>query len=76
MLNDDTTPMDFVVQVLMQYFSMDEERAVGTMLAVHNNGKAVCGTFTKDVAETKVLQVTQLARSSGYPLRCQVEAVD
>jgi ATP-dependent Clp protease adaptor protein ClpS len=72
MLNDDFTPMEFVVQVLSEVFHMPEEQAVQVMLQVHHEGKGVCGTFTRDVAETKAQIVEALARQHEYPLRCDV----
>lgn len=75
MLNDDYTPMEFVVDVLEKFFSMNRERATQTMLTVHTKGKAACGTFTKDVAETKVAQVIQYARENQHPLLCELEQV-
>ena len=74
LVNDDFTPMDFVVLVLQQFFNMDSEDATRVMLQVHTKGKGVCGVFTRDVAETKVAQVNRCARSHGHPLLCQMEA--
>ncbi len=74
MLDDDFTPMDFVVEVLEQFFSMSTERATQIMMTVHTQGKAVCGTFTRDVAETKVAQVVSYAQESQHPLMCEIEA--
>ncbi|SEI71904.1 ATP-dependent Clp protease adaptor protein ClpS [Allopseudospirillum japonicum] len=76
MLNDDYTPMDFVVEVLMEFFNMDQERATEVMLAVHLQGRGVCGVFTRDVAETKQMQVNQYAQQCEHPLLCDIEAVD
>jgi ATP-dependent Clp protease adaptor protein ClpS len=73
LLNDDYTPMDFVVNVLKVFFGMDQEKATQVMLAVHTQGKAVCGLFSKDVAETKAAQVNQYARESQHPLLCEVD---
>ena len=75
LMNDDYTPMDFVVEVLMIFFGMDQEKATQVMLAVHTQGKGVCGVFTRDVAETKAAQVTQYARENKHPLLCEVESV-
>jgi ATP-dependent Clp protease adaptor protein ClpS len=72
-LNDDYTPMEFVVDVLCTVFHMDEKTATNVMLQVHYQGKGVCGYYTRDVAETKAAQVIELARRSGHPLMCQVE---
>ena len=73
MLNDDYTPMEFVVEVLMQHFGMSEPRAVAVMLTVHTQGRAVIGAFTYDIAETKVSTVMSAARRHEYPLRCLLE---
>ncbi|GGJ84386.1 ATP-dependent Clp protease adapter ClpS [Pseudomonas matsuisoli] len=73
MFNDDYTPMDFVVEVLESIFAMNREQATRVMLTVHSEGKAVCGTFTRDVAETKAEQVNQYARESHHPLLCEIE---
>lgn len=73
MFNDDYTPMDFVVEVLETIFSMNREQATRVMLAVHTEGKAVCGIFSRDVAETKAAQVNQYARESQHPLLCEIE---
>jgi len=70
MLNDDFTTMEFVVSVLQNYFNMDYHRASQTMLIIHNEGNAVCGIYPKDVAESKVIEVTKIASVKGYPLRC------
>lgn len=74
LLNDDYTPMDFVVDVLKQFFFMDEQRATLIMLEVHQQGKGLCGIYSRDVAETKVAQVNNHARSYDYPLLCIMEA--
>jgi ATP-dependent Clp protease adaptor protein ClpS len=73
MLNDDYTPMEFVVLVLQQFFSMSIEDATRTMLQVHQQGLAVCGVFTYEVAETKVSQVIDFARENQHPLQCTLE---
>ncbi len=73
--NDDYTPMEFVIDVLMMFFSMSQEQSTQVMLAVHTKGKGICGTFTKDVADTKASQVNQFARDSKHPLLCEVEVV-
>lgn len=73
MFNDDYTPMDFVVEVLELYFNMNREQATKVMLTVHTQGKANCGIFTRDVAETKAMQVNQYARESQHPLLCEIE---
>ncbi|MDR2030999.1 MAG: ATP-dependent Clp protease adapter ClpS [Azoarcus sp.] len=73
LLNDDFTPMDFVVAVLQRYFDMDHERATRVMLQVHVEGLGMCGVFTKDVAATKVEQVVSYARQHQHPLACVME---
>lgn len=73
LLNDDYTPMEFVVDVLEQFFGMNREKATQVMLTVHTRGKGVCGIFPRDIAETKAAQVNQYARDSGHPLLCEVE---
>lgn len=73
LLNDDYTPMEFVVQVLEQFFGMNREKATQVMLAVHTKGKGVCGIYPQDIAETKASQVNESARESGHPLLCDVE---
>lgn len=71
--NDDFTPMDYVVEVLINYFNKDFETATQIMLNVHQKGKGLCGIFPKDVAETKVHLVTQDAIQQGHPLKCTFE---
>ena len=73
LLNDDYTPMEFVVQVLETFFSMDREKATQVMLHVHTKGQAVCGVFTRDVAETKVTLVNDFSRNHQHPLLCAME---
>ncbi|MGY6213521.1 ATP-dependent Clp protease adapter ClpS [Methylolobus aquaticus] len=73
LLNDDFTPMEFVVDVLMNFFGMDEEKATQVMLHVHTRGVGVCGVFSKDVAETKVKVVTDYSRQHQHPLLCTLE---
>ncbi|MEL6765798.1 MAG: ATP-dependent Clp protease adapter ClpS [Pseudomonadota bacterium] len=73
MLNDDYTPMEFVVYVLQRFFNMDHARSVETMLTVHNKGVAVVGVYPFEVAETKVTQVMDCARSNQHPLQCTME---
>src|SRR5690606_14475842 len=67
LLNDDYTPMDFVVSVLQLFFAMSKERATQVMLHVHTRGKGVCGVFTREVAETKVTQVNEFSRKHQHP---------
>ena len=76
MLNDDYTPMDFVVEVLMKFFNMSEEKATQVMLTVHTQGKAVCGVYTRDIAETKTAQVNQYSSECEHPLLCEIERAD
>ena len=73
LLNDDYTPMEFVVMVIQEYFNKDHETATRIMLQVHLVGKGVCGIFTRDVAATKVHQVTESSREAGHPLQCTME---
>lgn len=73
LLNDDYTPMEFVVYILENFFRMDKEKATRVMLHVHTQGVGVCGIFTKDVAETKVAQVNEFARTNQHPLLCEME---
>lgn len=73
LLNDDFTPMEFVVEVLMNFFSMSEEKATQVMLQVHTRGIGVCGVYTRDVAETKVKQVSDYSRQHQHPLLCTME---
>ncbi len=73
LLNDDYTPMDFVVEVLKHFFHLNEAMAVQVMLQVHTQGKGVCGVFTLDIAETKVALVNHYARANDHPLLCSLE---
>lgn len=73
MLNDDYTPMEFVVHVLERFFSKNRDEATEIMLHVHQKGVGVCGVFTYEVAETKVTQVMDLARQQQHPLQCTIE---
>src|SRR5471032_2869387 len=74
LLNDDYTPMEFVVMVLQEYFKRDLETATQIMLKIHNDGRGVCGVYSKDVAATKVELVLAAARRGGHPLQCIMEA--
>ena len=76
MLNDDYTPMEFVVQVLRTFFAKGLEDATRIMLTVHTKGSAVCGVYTRDIAETKATQVIRYAREHQHPLLCEIDAVD
>ncbi|PCJ26082.1 MAG: ATP-dependent Clp protease adapter ClpS [SAR86 cluster bacterium] len=73
LINDDYTPMDFVVDVLRSFFALNIEKATQVMLKVHTEGKGVCGVFSKDVAETKASQVNEYSRECEQPLLCSVE---
>ena len=73
LVNDDYTPMEFVVHVLEKFFAMDREKATRVMLHVHTRGKGVCGVFTRDIAETKVYQVNEYSREHQHPLLCTME---
>lgn len=75
MLNDDFTPMEFVVAILERVFRMPHARAMQVMLDVHQKGRAICGVYTREVAETKVSQVIELARDNDHPLLCVAEPV-
>jgi len=72
--NDDYTPMDFVIEVLMDVFRKDELTATKIMLNVHNLGKGICGSYSYEIAETKVAKVVELAEINDYPLRASMEA--
>ncbi len=76
LLNDDYTPMEFVVHILENFFSMNREKATQVMLAVHTQGKGVCGVYTKDIAETKAALVNDYSRENQHPLLCEVEELD
>jgi len=73
LLNDDYTPMDFVVSVLETFFHMDQEQATQIMLHVHTQGVGLCGVYTRDIGETKVSQVNDHSRDHQYPLMCVME---
>ena len=72
-VNDDFTPMEFVVQVLTMFFAMDDAKATRVMMAVHTKGKGVCGIFSHEIAETKVDQVNEFSRINQHPLMCIME---
>lgn len=76
MHNDDYTPMEFVVHVLEHFFGLGREKATQIMLAVHTQGKATCGIYPKDIAETKAYMVTEYAQENEHPLVCDIEAAD
>ena len=73
LLNDDFTTMEFVIEVLTDFFNMNLERATQTMLKIHHEGSAVCGVYPKDIAETKTFQVSEFATQHGHPLKCHME---
>lgn len=73
LLNDDYTPMEFVVEVLEKFFSMNREKATHIMLHVHTRGKGVCGVYTRDIAETKVTLVNEYSQEHQHPLLCAME---
>jgi ATP-dependent Clp protease adaptor protein ClpS len=75
MLNDDFTPMDFVVDVLVRFFDKTKDEAVAIMLTIHHDGRGICGEFVRDVAETKVALVIELSRKEGHPLKCIAEPI-
>ena len=75
MLNDDYTPMEFVVMVIQEFFSKDREAATQIMLKIHLDGKGICGVYSRDVAATKVDQVLDAAKQAGHPLQCVSEPV-
>jgi ATP-dependent Clp protease adaptor protein ClpS len=76
MLNDDYTPMEFVVVVIQEFFGKDRETATQIMLKIHLDGKGICGVYSRDVAATKVQQVQEAARQAGHPLQCVSEPAD
>jgi len=76
LLNDDFTPMEFVVLVIQEFFGKDRETATQIMLKIHLEGKGICGIYSRDIAITKVDQVQQAARSAGHPLQCLSEPVE
>ncbi len=76
LLNDDYTPMEFVIEVLQTFFAMNREKATQIMLVVHTAGRATCGIYTRDIAETKSAQVNQFAQDNQHPLVSDVEAVE
>ncbi|WP_420591006.1 ATP-dependent Clp protease adapter ClpS [Bacterioplanoides sp.] len=76
MMNDDYTPMEFVVEVLQSFFNKGSEEATQIMLTVHNKGSAVCAIYTRDIAETKAALVNQYARDCQHPLMCEIAPVE
>ena len=75
MLNDDFTPMDFVVYLLKTFFDKNHNEANKIMLEIHNKGSGICGIFTYDIAETKILKVVNTSRNNGFPLLCTLEKI-
>jgi ATP-dependent Clp protease adaptor protein ClpS len=75
LFNDDFTTMEFVIEVLQRFFSLNNELAQQIMLKIHNEGSAICGTYTRDIAETKVTQVGNFSKENGHPLRCGMEEI-
>ncbi|VAX14488.1 ATP-dependent Clp protease adaptor protein ClpS [hydrothermal vent metagenome] len=74
LLNDDYTPMEFVVHILETFFGMNREKATHIMLNVHTRGKGICGVYPRDIAETKVAQVNDYSSQNEHPLKCTMEA--
>ncbi len=74
LLNDDYTPMEFVVHILEMFFGMNREKATQIMLNVHTKGKGICGVYPRDIAETKVAQVNDYSSQNDHPLKCTMEA--
>lgn len=73
LVNDDYTPMDFVIHILQDFFNMNSEKASQIMMNVHTRGIGVCGIFTRDIAETKVALVNQFSKENEHPLKCSME---
>ncbi len=73
LINDDYTPMDFVIQVLQEIFAFSAEKAFHTMMLIHHEGKGICGTYTLDIAMTKQAQVDEFSEQEEYPLQCVIE---
>ncbi len=76
LINDDYTPMEFVVEILESVFGMERNKATRVMLEVHTKGKGICGTFSYEIAETKVDQVNEYSKINQHPLLCSMEEVD
>ena len=76
LLNDDFTPMEFVVQVLQKFFGKDHEEAMRIMLQVHHEGRGICGIYPQDIAATRIEQVSRYARSRQHPLMCVMEPIN
>ena len=73
LINDDYTPMEFVIYILEKFFRLSREKATHIMLNVHTKGAGICGVYTRDIAETKVAQVNEYSHSSDHPLKCTME---
>ena len=73
MLNDDYTPMNFVISIMQQYFGMDHAKAITMMLEVHHSSQVICGIYTHDIAETKIRQISHYARQHDHPLLCVIK---
>lgn len=73
--NDDYTTMDFVVEVLMRFFGFNQDESTQIMLTIHKKGQAICGIYTAEIAETKVIRVSQYARQHNFPLNCTMEQI-
>ena len=73
LINDDFTPMEFVVLILQEFFNKDMQAATSIMYQVHTEGRGICGIYTRDIAQTKTHQVMEVARSAGHPLQCIFE---
>ena len=76
LLNDDYTPMEFVIYVLQSFFGLDKEKATQVMLSVHTKGKGICGIFTREVAETKSMHITNFAQQNEHPLISEIEPAE
>ena len=73
LLNDDVTTMDFVVMILCEIFNKELNQAVNLMMQIHKNGSAICGIYTKEIAQTKQSQTLSLAKANGFPLKCVIK---
>ncbi|AJB45309.1 Clp protease ClpS [Campylobacter fetus subsp. testudinum] len=73
LLNDEVTTMDFVVMILIYIFNKSKNEAIELMLKIHQNGRAICGIYTKEIAQTKQMEVLNLAKANGFPLKCVIE---
>ncbi|EGU23832.1 ATP-dependent Clp protease adaptor protein ClpS [Campylobacter fetus subsp. venerealis NCTC 10354] len=73
LLNDEVTTMDFVVMILIDIFNKSKNEAIELMLKIHQSGRAICGIYTKEIAQTKQMEVLNLAKANGFPLKCVIE---